>query len=74
MLFVAALEAERIPAKAIDHCIYIRRRTYPFYCVLALLRVGAPADHPVVVGERFAVPAEVLLQDQIIINAVPFLK
>lgn len=70
MLLVAALEAERVPAQAIDDRVDIGCRADSLNRVLTFLRVGAPPDHSVVVGKRLAVPSQVLLQDQIVVDAV----
>jgi hypothetical protein len=70
VLLATALEAERISTEAVDHSIDGRCGAHPLNSVLAFLRVGAPPDHAVVVGERLTVPAQVLLQDQVVVDAV----
>ena len=70
MLLVAALEAKRVSAEAIDDGVDVGGRADSLHRVLAFLRVGAPPDHPVVVGERLAVPSKVFLENEIVVNTI----
>ena len=69
-MLAAAQKAEGISTEAVDHSIDGRCGAHPLNSVLAFLRVRAPPDHAVVVGERLAVPAQVLLEDQVVVDAV----
>ena len=73
-MLIATFKAKRVSAEAVDNRIGACQCTDPLDCIMAFLGVGAPPDHAVVVGERLAVPSHVLLQDQIVVNAVAFRK
>ena len=70
VLLVTALEAERVPAEAVDHSVNISRRADSLHRILTFLRVGTPPNHSVVVRERLAVPSKVLLKNQVVVNTI----
>ena len=70
VLLVTALEAERVPAEAVDHSVNICGRADSLHRILTFFRVGAPPNHSVVVCERLAVPSKVLLKNQVVVDTI----